>query len=230
MRNSLTSKFSPGDKYIQTLFHLGQLISLSLLARKPEELWQHEFLRLQEVHEEKKDKCTKVPHYTRQTAKTSTGGCRADFKLARGISWQNTLPANTLERKHTQPGDSKWFVRRTQPTECKCDTSYLSRLHPFSVYRLTGFLCVSALWKLLSAAHIVMEAVLEWHRGLTTEVIVPSVWGCTLLSFWLPPSQSREGGVKLRLNGRHLQSLAPTDTAAHTHLASTSLLNPLQPS
>ena len=58
MRNSLTFKFSPGDKYIQTLFHLGQLISLSLLPRKPEELWQHESLRLQEVHEEKKDKCT----------------------------------------------------------------------------------------------------------------------------------------------------------------------------
>ena len=65
-----------------------------------------------------------------------------------------------------------------------------------------------------------METVLEWHCGLTTEVIVPSQSEAALFCPFLtpPPSQNREGGVKLRLNGRHLQSLAPTDTAAHTHL------------
>lgn len=34
---------------------------------------------------------TKMPHYTCQTPETHTGGCRVDFVLAWGMSWQNSL-------------------------------------------------------------------------------------------------------------------------------------------
>lgn len=169
-------------------------------------------------------------HYTCQTLKTTTGGCRADFKLAWGVFWQNALPANTSERKHTHPGDGKRFVRKTQPTECKRDTGYLSQEAP-SDQCLQVFcfpLWFSAAWTWLSAARTVMEAVLvvNVYWGLTIEAIVPSE-AALFCPFLTPPPLRAGQGCETEAEKE--TSAAPGShwhCCTHTLGRSTSLLQP----
>lgn len=69
---------------------------------------------------------TKMPHYTCQTPETHTGGCRVDFELAWGMSWQNSLCEHIRWREKKRKTTNS---PKRQKVQCHKNTANRSQTH-----------------------------------------------------------------------------------------------------